>query len=80
MIFWYAKQNITIIMIIALTKSVLKTVYKHVKLSTNMYKHCKTFHDKCQLSQYYIQLLLVMIIVSSEKLHDIDYWQRKYHD
>ena len=43
---------ITIITIIALIISILKTVYKHVKLYTNVSKHCKTCHDKCQLSQY----------------------------
>ena len=41
-----------IIMIIDLPVSTLKTVYTCVKPSINVSKHCKTCHDKYQLSQY----------------------------
>ena len=45
-------NNIAIITIVDLAVSyvTINTVYTCVKLSTNVSKHCKTCHDKCQLS------------------------------
>ena len=57
------KTSRLFITIIALTISIVKTVYKHVKLSINVSKYSKTYHGKCH----------AIITI----LHD--YWQRTHH-
>ena len=72
-----AKISCLIIMIIALPIFVLKTVYtgKCVKLqmSTNVSRHCKTCHDKCQPSRYYTIIACHNYILLLAKMDNIDY-------
>jgi len=62
-------------MIIDLTVSILKTVYN----ASNCLKICLNIAIKLVIHANYhdiAQLLPLTIIVSSKKLHNIDYWQR----